>query len=146
MGRLAEIINKLDSITPDVIDEGLLNIVKKNQAEAVSMNVSQLFSGRDSLDQPLGFYKNQRYAALKNYNNPAPGYGIMDWKLTGALYSGWYANADQFPVTFGSTDEKFQMLDEQNPDGKGLDQNNLETFRQDIKPQIQELFRSLIKL
>jgi len=143
---LDEIINKLNSITPEVIDEGLLKVVKQNQIEAVDMNTSQLFSGRDSQGQPLGFYRNEKYAVFKNYLNPSPGFGVMDWKLTGSLYVQWYVHADRFPITFGSSDEKFETLNQLNEEAKGLDQTNLEQFRQEIKPQVQDLFRSLLQL
>jgi hypothetical protein len=146
VSRLDEIISKLSAVTDDVIDEGLLKVVEKNKSEAIDFNTSQLFAGKDSKGQPLGFYRNQQYAAFKNYMNPTPGFGVMDWKLTGELYGNWFVDASRFPVTFGSTDEKFESLNQQNEEAKGLDQTNLEAFRQDIKPDIQDLFRSLLRL
>lgn len=146
MGKLDEVIQKLDSATPEVIDQGLLNIVRKNQSEAIDMNLDQLFHGRDANDQSLGNYKDESYAAFKNYLNPAAGFGTMDWHLTGDLYAGWFMNNDRFPVFFGSTDEKFEIRRQQNENAIGLDPQHLENFRQDIKPEVQELFRSLLQL
>lgn len=146
MGRLDEIISKLQSITEDVIDQGLLKVVEKNKSEAIDLNTRQMFAGKDSQGQPLGGYRNQQYAAFKNYLNPAPGFGVMDWKLTGKLYNEWYVDTSKFPIQFGSTDEKYATLKQQNEEAAGLDQTSLETLRQDIKPDIQELFRSLLRL
>lgn len=144
MGKIADLIAKLDAITTDVVDNGLLTIIKKNQAEALDLNTGQLFEGRDAKDQSLGGYANPRYAAFKQTLNPA---GVVDLKLTGSFYQGFFANTDQFPVTFGSNDPKSEMLSEKyGQDIFGLNQNKLETFRQDIKPDVQDLFRSFLKL
>lgn len=146
MNKLESIISKLDQVTEESLDKAVLSIVAARQTELVEMNKAQLFSGRDAEGEPLGFYKNERYAAFKNYENPAPGFGIMDWKLTGALYGAWYANTDRFPITFGSKDEKYDRLKQINPEGEGLDQENLETLRQEIKPEIQDYFKSLLSV
>jgi len=144
MGKLDDIINKLQSVTDDVIDEGLLKVVDKNKSEAIDMNTSQLFSGKDSQGQAFGQYHSQSYAAFKLSLNPA---GVVDFKLTGAFYDGFYLRTDKFPITFDSTDEKTDKLKQLGGENIfGLDQENLEKFRQEIKPDVQDLYRSLLQL
>src|SRR5882762_5450553 len=130
MNKLEAIISKLESIDKEKVDQGLLVIIGQQKSELIDRNTRQLFNGRDANDQPLGYYKSDSYAAFKNNLNSAPGFGVMDWHLTGDLYAGWFVDVDRFPVFFGSTDEKFQSLFAQNQDATGLDQNNLEEFRQ----------------
>lgn len=141
---LETLSTKLDSITDDVLDQALLGIVKQNQSEALDMNAGQLFEGVDSQDQSLGEYRSQSYARFKQSLNPA---GVVDLKLTGDFYRGLFVKADQFPVAFDSSDGKSEMLKEKyGEEIFGLDQNNLEQFRQEIKPDVQELYRSLLQL
>jgi len=144
MSRLDDIINKLQSITDDVIDEGLLKVIEKNKSEAIDFNTAQLFAGKDSNDQSFGIYHSRSYAAFKLSLNPA---GVVDFKLTGDFYRGFYVNTGKFPITFDSTDSKTDKLKSLGGENIfGLDQANLESFRQDIKPDIQDLFRSFLQL
>lgn len=140
MGKIRELAAKARSITDDDINESILKVVDKNKSEALDLNLKQLFSGRDAKDQSLGRYHSQAYAEFKRSLNPA---GVVDLKLTGDFYRGFFAKTDRFPIEFASTDSKTDMLEEKY--GKeifGLDQANLEEFRKEIKPDIGKLFRS----
>lgn len=144
MGKIRDLTEKLKTVNEDVINQGLLTIVKNNQSEALDLNTSQLFAGKDSNDQSLGSYKSAEYAKLKLSLNPA---GVVDLKLTGNFYSGFFADTSRFPIQFGSTDEKADtLMQTYGQDIFGLDQTNLEQFRQDIKPDIQNLFKSFLQL
>lgn len=142
MGKITELYNKLKSVKPEQIEKGLLKIVEHSKNQALDLNTKQLFEGRDSQGQSLGGYKSQSYAQFKRTLNPA---GVVDLKLTGSFYSGFFAKTDKFPVLFDSTDEKTSELKAKYGDEIfGLDQNNLEEFRQEIKPEVQTLFREIV--
>jgi hypothetical protein len=73
--------------------------------------------------------------------------GVVDLKLTGDFYSGFFALTDSFPITFSSNDSKAESLElKYGKEIFGLDQESLEQFRIEIKPQVQEEFRKIIFL
>jgi len=47
---------------------------------------SQLYAGRDNLDQSLRQYRSSEYAQMKHGMNPLPGLGNPDLYLTGATH------------------------------------------------------------
>jgi hypothetical protein len=144
MGKITDYYNKLKSIKTEDIDKVILKVVDESKNQAIDLNTKQLFSGRDAKEQSLGGYRNQEYAAFKRSLNPA---GVVDLKLTGAFYDGFFAKTDKFPVTFSSTDEKTgELMQKYGTEIFGLDQNNLEEFRQEIKPEVQKVFHDIFHL
>lgn len=147
MGKIDDYVSKLSSVSEDTLDASLLAIVDRNKSSALDMNISQLFAGRDSKDGNLVQYRSDSYAKFKNNLNPKPGFGNPDLKLTGEFYQGFFADTSKFPVIFSSNDSKTEkLLSQYGEDIFGLDQSNLEEFRQEIKPQVQEAFRSFLQL
>lgn len=144
MGKIIDFYNKVKAITEEEINRGVLKVVEESKNQAIDLNTKQLFEGRDAQGQSLGGYRSQAYADFKRTLNPR---GVVDLKLTGSFYNGFFAKADRFPVMFSSTDEKTGELKEKYGDEIfGLDQSNLEEFRQEIKPEVQSLFRKLLHL
>ena len=139
MSRLREYVARLKSINQKTIDDGVLKIVQETKNQAIDLNTKQLFAGRNAKGESTGTYRNEEYARFKRSLNPA---GVKDYKLTGDLYSGWFAKTDSFPITFGSTDEKYRLFIDAELDG--LDQTSLEEYRQEIKPEVQAYFSKLL--
>ncbi len=144
MGKITDYYNKLKTITPEVIEKGLLKVVEESKNQAIDLNTKQLFQGRDSQGQSLMGYRNPQYAAFKRSLNPA---GVTDLKLTGSFHESFFAKTDSFPVMFSSSDEKTgELMQKYGKEIFGLDQNNLEEFRQEIKPEVQDLYRDILHL
>ena len=141
MGRIREYVARLKTINEQVIDSGILKIVQDTKNQAIDLNTKQLFSGRDASGQSLGGYRNPDYAAFKRSLNPA---GVVDLKLTGDFYQGFFAKTDSFPVTFDSTDEKTSELKQKYGQIFGLDPTSLEEYRQEIKPEVQAYFSKIL--
>jgi hypothetical protein len=144
MGKITDYYKKIAAIKPEDIERGLLKVVEESRNQAIDLNTKQLFSGRDAEGQSLGGYRNANYAAFKRSLNPA---GVVDLKLTGSFYDGFFAKTDKFPVMFSSTDEKTgELMQKYGKEIFGLDQENLEEFRQEIKPEVQNLYREILHL
>lgn len=141
MGRIRDYVARLKTINEQVIDSGILKIVQDTKNQAIDLNTKQLFEGRDANGQSLGGYRNPNYAAFKRSLNPA---GVVDLKLTGDFYQGFFAKTDSFPVAFDSTDEKTSELKQKYGEIFGLDQTSLEEYRQEIKPEVQAYFSKLL--
>lgn len=141
MGKITDYYNKLKTITPEVIEKGLLKVVEESKNQAIDLNTKQLFSGRTSKGESTGNYRNEEYARFKRSLNPA---GVKDYKLTGDFYSGFFAKTDSFPIIFDSTDEKASLF--RDADLFGLDQTSLEEYRKEIKPEVQNLYRDILHL
>lgn len=147
MDKLTDIISKLNSVSEKEFESKILEIVDSKKNEVLDMNTSQLFSGRDSSDQNMTSYYSEGYAEMKNLMNPTPGLGNPDLKLTGDFYKGFFLKDDTFPISFSSTDNKTEMLTQKYGENIfGLDNDNLEKLRQDIKPEIQEYIGSVLRL
>lgn len=142
MGKLATIAKNLRAFQ---VEERLLAIVRRNQSQLIDLNLLQLDSGLDSqgklLDPP---YQSVNYAEMKLHLNPK---GVVDLKLTGAFWQGFFMKADKFPVTFGSDDIKSSELEAKyGRDIFGLDKANLDISKEIILPDLQEQFKKAIRI
>lgn len=81
---------------------------KHNEVELIILE--QMRDGRNGFDQPIGKYKNDRYASKKAAMNSAPGYGVVDLFLTGAFYQAVEATATGNAVVITSKDRKTEWL------------------------------------
>lgn len=144
MGKIRDYVDRLSKVDEVSQTQALLQIVNKHKAELIDANLLQLYSGRNATGGILGQYRSAGYAALKSRLNPLPGYGIWDLKLRGDLYAGFYVEGDQFPVTMNSSDSKADKF--RDADIFGLDAKSKETFREEIKPDIKDYYRSIFQL
>lgn len=145
MKKIEGYIKKLESYTPERIEKDVLKIVKQNEAQIVDLNQEQLIFGKDSQDKSLGEYRSAAYAEYKRLLNPA---GVVDLRLTGKFYRGFFVNADKFPVTVSSVDSKTDELTKKY--GKaifGLDKENTRKFMEEtVKPKVLRYYRKIFRL
>jgi len=144
MSKIQAYIDRLKAIDEQVQTNALLLIVNNHKGQLIDLNQSQLLSGRNSRGEELGQYRSASYAALKNRLNPLPGYGVWDLRLSGDLYRAMFIEADSFPVTIDSSDIKADKFRDASP--FGLEVKNKNEFREEIKPEIQEYYRSVFQL
>jgi len=144
MGRVSSLISHLEKYTEARQTEDLLKIVEEHSDSAIDLNLAQLFAGKDSknnfLEPP---YRSVNYAELKLHLNPA---GVVDLKLSGDLYNGWFLNASKFPATFGSTDIKFDELSKKyGEDIAGLDsQSKFVLIQKDLRPSVIRYYKQKV--
>lgn len=143
MGKFQDLITKISAFTPDVIEEGILKILKENEPALVDANIDQLMSGEDATGKLLRSYASEQYAKFKKTLNPK---GVTDLKLTGSFQEGIFVNAGSFPVIFDSTDEKTKDLKaDYGNDILGLSQKSLSAVTKGyIKEDVQSLYRANI--
>lgn len=105
IGKLLERVIRLDT---DRISFEALDNTSDKIAEA---NARQLLTGTDATGGKVGYYRNEVYAEMKNRMNPAPGFGVVDLRLTGAFQSRLVTNIVGDNVVTESTDEKAADLE-----------------------------------
>lgn len=127
---LKEIVSKLRELSPERMEQIMLQAMRDKQNEIVNLNKEQLMSGEDSLGGMLAPYKSDVYAEKKLKYNPL---GVTDLNLTGAFQEGFFLNADQFPSYIFSTDDKTRKLAGQyGADIFGLQPVSIEVVAQDV--------------
>jgi hypothetical protein len=144
MGRLSNYIDKLKTIDEQLQTNVLLQIVNRHQSQLIDLNQLQLMTGRNSRGEELGQYRNAVYALFKNRLNPLPGLGVWDLRLSGDLYRGMYVEGDSFPVNINSSDSKADKFRDAGP--FGFEQKSKDEIVQEVKPEIQEFYRSVFQL
>ncbi len=140
MGKLATIQNRLRYAK---LDRVVLEIIRDRQAQVIDLNLLQLDAGTDAYGKPLDPpYRSAKYADFKLTLNPK---GVVDLKLTGDFWDGFFVVADQYPVTFGSKDSKSAELEAKY--GKeifGLDAKSMDSLKEIILPDLQEHIKRLL--
>lgn len=143
MGKIAQIAEKLSSLYEAQLEAALLTIIQKHSAEIIDLELFQLRAGitnKGTEVQPP--YQSESYAEFKKTLNPA---GVVDLKLTGAFWEGFFMKADKFPITFGSTDEKTpELVEKYGEDIFGVYDKN--AIKQIILQEYQQYQRSLLKV
>lgn len=139
MGKIQNIINKLKRDgSVEAQEKALLLIIRANEADALNLNRSQLLNNRDSDGESLGEYASIAYANKK-------GSHLVDLFLTGSFQDKLLLEADKFPARFDSSDKKTEQLTERYGESIfGLDEKSKGAFVGEIKPQVQDFYRSLI--
>lgn len=127
MGALRDYVKKLESISDEQIDKGILEVIKTNEQKLIDLNEAQLTSGFDANGQPLRPYKNPKYANFKLRLNPK---GVTDLKLTGSFFRSFFIRDEKFPVTVFATDQKTRPLEKK--------YGTIFNFTQQSKTQIAE--------
>ncbi len=142
MGKIKDYLEKIRLVSPEDIEDMLLKVVDESKNQAIDLNTSQLFSGKNANGESLGSYQNPEYAAFKRTLNPA---GVVDLKLTGDFYLGFFARTGKFPITFFSNDEKTsELIQNYGTEIFGLNQDSLEAYREEIKPEVQKEYRKIL--
>jgi hypothetical protein len=102
----------------------------------------QLLHGLTASGGKIGFYKSAVYAAKKNKMNSLPGFGIMDWKLTGSLHKELFVEPRGGTLFISSLDPKTESLVEKEGDPFGLTSKNKKAY---IKESLFAVFMKRIR-
>lgn len=106
--KLAELQKKLKTIP---FKKFLYESLKGHESELEDYNINQLQHGEDSTGRKITpRYANRGYAALKNAENPKPGFGTPDLRYTGGFYRGIKTTVNNRGVRTTGTDEKTPEL------------------------------------
>lgn len=108
MGRLRRYQQQLSKVTIVGQTSDLLKIVRDSSNAIIDANLDQLQHGLEATGKPIDPpYASKYYADFKLSLNPR---GVVDLKLTGAFYEGFFLKASKFPVTISSKDKKTKAL------------------------------------
>lgn len=140
MGKLADIARKLKGLK---MEESVLNSFRKNSPQIIDLNLAQLDSGKDSMGELLQPpYRDPGYAKMKLHLNPK---GVVDLKLSGEFWEGFFIEAESFPISFMSTDLKTgKLVDKYGKQIFGLDETSLGTAKEIVLPEVREDFRKAL--
>lgn len=107
---LQKYFNQLDTIEKGLEQEAY-RILANVQDIITDLNKEQLQEGKTPKGQKLKpDYSRVRYARAKQQQNPLPGFGTPDLKLTGKFYSEFYLTAKNKEFTLYSSDFKTEFL------------------------------------
>lgn len=144
MGKIQDMATKLRKDgSVEAVEKALLNIVKKNESEALDLNLNQLFSGKDSQGEEITpAYTPFTQMIKQSKGQPTDRVTLKD---EGNFYNSFFLQADKFPVLFDASDLKTPQLTEKYGEQIfGLDKQNTGAFAQEIKPEVQAFYRGLI--
>lgn len=105
---LKQLSDQLRSVLAVDMEEVLLREIRKHKGVLIRLNQDQLLlSGQDSEGNMLEAYHSEWYANRKLLLNPA---GVTDLRLSGKFYASFFVEVEDFPLIFGASDSKTQML------------------------------------
>lgn len=112
-----------------------LSAVREQIHLALDYNTeSQLYERGITADgESLGEYSPLTIEIKRQKGQPTDRVTLKD---EGDFHRGWFATTDKFPIVFGSTDPKADMLEDKYGNIFGLTQDNKQAFVEDIKPYI----------
>lgn len=122
---IGQLISNTQKINLREVVGDALDATKKN---LVKFQKQQLLHGERADGKKIGKYKSKAYAAKKNAQNPLPGLGFMDWKLTGDLHSEVFADVREDKVVFDSADSKTGFLIKRLGDPFGLNPESVSEY------------------
>jgi len=144
MGKIQDISNKLAREgTIEAQERALVKIIRDNRSEALDLNLNQLFEGKDSDGKEI----TPRYSPITVMIKQAKGQPSdrVTLKYEGDFYSKFTLEGNAFPMEVTSNDTKTAALVGKYGESIfGLDKQSKEIFVQDIKPEVQDYYRSLI--
>lgn len=143
MATLKEMRDRISELTPQRMEEEVLNSVQKNEDIATGMNTDQLFAGEDSQGKSLPNYSQN---SVQVFGKPSGPMRLFD---EGDFYRGFFVKADKFPISIFSHDNKTGRIADMlaakgaNPDAiYGLQKQNLKEFtRTYVLEDLQETVR-----
>lgn len=110
--------------------------------DILSKQKDQLLHGVRADGSMIGKYKSQVYAAKKHAMNPLPGFGNMDWKLTGDLHKALFVDVRRDIFVIDSADSKTGSLIQRFGDPMGLTkQSQSDYMEQRLQPQFMQQVR-----
>lgn len=113
--------------------------VEATRSDMIARQKDQLLHGIRADGDKIGRYKNATYARKKNQLNPLAGYGFMDFKLTGQLYSEIFVDVREKTYVIFSADPKTLKLVERIGDPFDLTKDNkTEWVEESLRPQFMD--------
>lgn len=107
MGTVRNLLNRVRSFN---VIRAAGTAMKANETEILEINKEQLQEGKNSDNEPVGFYRSVGYALYKNKRNPKAGYGTVDLKDTGDFYRSFTLTINGNVYTISATDSKMPEL------------------------------------
>lgn len=143
MATIKGLFNKVSALDIDKVTRDAMEETKDFIAQE---NVEQMNKGINAEDVKIGRYRNPVYAELKNLQNPLPGYGVPDLRLTGAFYQGIRTEISGDKVITTSNDPKTEKLIKQyGPKIFGLSDPYKREFLNDhLRPTFSEKIKEAI--
>lgn len=139
---LAALALRLNAATEQQQYEAILAIVKKHAQRIIDLNHSQLLEGVDSRGKSLGEYSSILYAQFKKKLNSR---GVVDLKVTGEFWEGFFVDASEWPVKVDSNDWKRNKLVKQyGKDIFGLTKENQLIFDAEIRRDVIAYYKDLL--
>lgn len=145
MATLDKVIKRLENLQRPFL-QAVLRVIKEQEHIALDLiTQEQLFKrGIRGDGQDLGEYAPFTIIQKKAKGLPYDHVTLFD---EGDFHEGFFANAEQFPVTFFSTDQKADMLaDKYGDEITELTKNNIGEFLEQISPYVsEEIFEEIKK-
>lgn len=115
----------------------LENALVDSQADYVKLQKDQMLHGLNRDNEKIGIYKSAAYADYKFEKNSLAGKGTPDLKLTGAFYSGIFADARSEGIVVDSLDSKTDdLLHKYSEKIFGLGPVRIVAFRSVVHPKV----------
>ncbi len=133
-------------MTAEIIDRGLLNIVRGNDTAILDLNIKQLQSGRDSKGVPLSPPYAPSTVSLKKFKNLP--YDRVTLFQEGDFYRGFYLEAINWPLVIDSSDRKTgKLVERYGAPIFGLDRESLRELNSvHIKSEFVRFIREFLQL
>ncbi len=145
MGKIEEVLQQLSKVTPEAQEKALLSIVKKNEADLVDLNISQMLGGRNADGSEISPAYTPFTVRIKKAKGQT--YDRVTLRDEGDFQQSMFAKTEKFPVILDSKDSKSQMLQAKYGDEIfGLDTQNKTLFVEEIKPEIQSYYKEALRL
>ena len=146
---MATVLDLIDNLKEINVKKISTKAIELNKGELVLLNQTQLFGGENNRGESFKKYRWPEYAKQKNEQNPKPGLGYPDLKLTGSFYRSFFAEVKGDNIIIDARDKKKEWLMEHYSTIKkgqlifGLTPDNTEVFIEicfapDVKKLIEE--------
>lgn len=132
MATIRGLYNRMKALDTDQVIE---QSVAETADSYANLNAEQMHKGINSQGEQIGQYKSEAYAEMKNIQNPLPGFGVVDLRLTGDFYAGIKTTVSGEKVTTESSDPKNDQLVEKYGPVFGLsDRYRREYLNEGLRP------------
>ena len=139
MGTILSLLKKFQQLDTAVVATESIDetreVIKQKQRD-------QLLQGLKADGTKIGKYRNSFYAEKKHAQNPLAGFGNVDLKLTGDLYSELFVDVRSSSFVIDSADEKTGELVKKYGDPFGLTSDSKVEY---INESLQKVFVDNIK-
>lgn len=141
-------MNKIEAIITNLnkfdFEQELLRILNNNTTYIMDLERMRLLEGKNSDGSDIHPAYNLHYATYKLKFNPL---GVTDLTLTGSFTQEFIMSATEFPVVFGSLDDKsYSLVQKYGENIFGLRKADLQDLKGEILPAIQESIKRLLEV